>query len=197
MFDAALIEKCADPSLETAIVEQFIAEAGSFDPLAVTVKAGDRLVLVPAAKTEREAMETIKRFAGNAVVRVGVTQFPAGIGIKDVSELNTNLVDACENIRMGTALFAKVYRIVVRWYGTAAPEAFDDAVFAWKTGYFEGKAVFREPDPAVGTEEHMEAKNDVPVEEPDAEKPTSAADVEYDFNRADTRIDLSRIGVDR
>ena len=26
-------------------------------------------------------------------------------------------------------------------------EAFDDAIHAWKTGYFEGRAVFSEPDP--------------------------------------------------
>lgn len=43
--------------------------------------AGDGLVLLPAAKMETEAMETIKRFAGNAVVRVGVAQLPAGIGV--------------------------------------------------------------------------------------------------------------------
>ncbi|MEK1931765.1 MAG: conjugal transfer protein TraH, partial [Pararhizobium sp.] len=84
-FDAALIAKCADPSLKTALVEKFIAEAGSSDPLAVTVEAGERLVLVPAARMEREAMETIKRFVGNALVRVRVTQFPAGIGVEDVS----------------------------------------------------------------------------------------------------------------
>jgi len=33
--------------LTPAIVEQFIAAAGSSDPLAVTVKSGGRLILVP------------------------------------------------------------------------------------------------------------------------------------------------------
>lgn len=42
MFDPALIAKCADPDLEPVIVERFIAEAGSPNPLTVTVKSGLR-----------------------------------------------------------------------------------------------------------------------------------------------------------
>ncbi|NEK56238.1 conjugal transfer protein TraH, partial [Rhizobium leguminosarum] len=57
MLDATMIQKCADPSLTPAIVEQFVQRAGSSDPLAVTVKAGGRLILVPKAKTPDEAME--------------------------------------------------------------------------------------------------------------------------------------------
>ena len=47
MVDAALIQQCADPGLKPAIVEKFIAEAGSTDPLAVSVRSGTRVVLVP------------------------------------------------------------------------------------------------------------------------------------------------------
>lgn len=34
MLDAAVIKDCADPSLKPAIVEQFVAAAGSTDPIA-------------------------------------------------------------------------------------------------------------------------------------------------------------------
>lgn len=44
MLDVALINQCADPSLKPAIVEQFVEIAGSFDPLAVTVKSDGRLI---------------------------------------------------------------------------------------------------------------------------------------------------------
>ncbi|MEF0865203.1 conjugal transfer protein TraH, partial [Rhizobium sp. BR 318] len=117
MLDAALIQKCADPSLKPAIVEQFVTAAGSNDPLSVTVKSGGRLILVPKATTSDEAMAIIRQYVGQAVVRVGLTQFPAGIGIKDVADLKPDLVDPCENLRKGTAMFAKVLRIVAKWYG--------------------------------------------------------------------------------
>lgn len=138
-----MIQKCADPGLKPAIVERFIAVAGSDDPLSVTVRAGDRVVLVPQPKTIDAAMELIRQYVGTAVVRVGITQFPVGIGVTDAAELTQDLVDPCENIRMGTALFGKVYRIVTKWYGNEVDEAFDDAVYTWKTGYFEGSGVYR------------------------------------------------------
>jgi hypothetical protein len=196
MFDANLIAKCSDPTLKPAIVEKFIAQAGSPDPLTVTVRAGDRLILVPAPKIEREAMETIRRFVGNAVVRVGVTQLPVGIGGKDVAQLKPELVETCQNIRMGSTLFAKVYRIVVKWYGSSPPEAFDDAVHAWKTGYFEGRAVFQAPDPGG------DAK--LPPNTGDVADPESGSTEDFPsrhvregesdgMNDAGIRIDLSRI----
>lgn len=151
MIDAALIEKCADHTLKPAIVERFIAEAGSSDSLAVTVRSGDRVVLVPKPTTPEEAMALMHQYVGKAIVRVGITQYPAGVGISDPSELKQNLIDACENIRMGTALFGKVYRIVTKWYGNAVDEVFDDAIYAWRSGYFEGKAIFSEPDPGEVT----------------------------------------------
>jgi len=48
-MDAAFVAKCADPNLTPAIIEQFIGAVGSDDPLAVTVKADGRLVLIPQA----------------------------------------------------------------------------------------------------------------------------------------------------
>ncbi|RUU83963.1 conjugal transfer protein TraH, partial [Mesorhizobium sp. M7A.F.Ca.MR.176.00.0.0] len=117
MVDAAFIQQCADRALKPAIVETFIERAGSQDPLAVTVRSGNRVVLVPKPATPDEALALIRQHVGRNVVRVGITQYPAGLGVVDAGELKPDLVDACANIRMGTALFAKVYRIVTKWYG--------------------------------------------------------------------------------
>ncbi|WP_155294103.1 hypothetical protein [Rhizobium rhizogenes] len=54
--------------------------------------------------------------------------------VVEVAELTPDIVDACNNIRMGTRLFAKVYRIVVKWYGSEPPEALDDAIHLWMGG---------------------------------------------------------------
>ena len=208
MVDAALIKQCADPGLKPAIVERFIERAGSEDPLVITVRSGNRVVLVPKPATSDEAMELIRQHVGRNIVRVGVTQYPAGLGIMEAGELKPDLVDPCENLRMGTALFAKVYRIIMKWYGNPTekevlPQVFDDAIVAWQTGYFEGTAVFRAPDPV-----------EVEVAEPDQEKPASDAieqssstgeevrdpvrDVArgYDPNTAGIRVDLSGIGAE-
>lgn len=205
MVDAAIILKCADPGLKPAIVEKFIAQAGSSDPLAVTVRSGNRVILVPRAKTVDEAMALIGEYVGQAVVRVGITQYPAGLGIKEVSELKSDLVDACKNIRMGTTLFAKVYRIVTKWYGNAVDEAFEDAIISWKSGYFEGTAVFRAPDPE--DVKLAEPKQDEPGLMPDATVSAKRQDEEgldtpkaegaIDPNRAGIRVDLSGIAGSR
>ncbi|RTM09647.1 MAG: conjugal transfer protein TraH [Hyphomicrobiales bacterium] len=198
MIDAALLQKCADPDLKPAIVERFIAEAGSTDPLAVTVRSGDRVVLVPKPASSDDAMALMRQYVGKAVVRVGITQYPAGLGIADPSELKPDLVDPCENIRMGTALFGKVYRVVTKWYGNAVDEAFDDAIYAWKTGYFDGRPVFFETDPsdvelaapaARSSESEGEGPADIgPV------APGDDLEVDGNPNSAGIRIDLSAIG---
>ena len=198
MVDAALIQQCADASLKPAIVERFIAEAGSTDPLAVTIRSGDRVVLVPKPTTADEAMTLMREYVGKAVVRVGITQYPAGLGVADISELDSDLVDACANIRMGTSLFGKVYRIVTKWYGNAVDEAFDDAIYAWRTGYFEGKPVFSEPDPGA-VEVSTPTGDPPPPREQDPATPAPPdlvreGAVAGDPNKAGIRIDLSGIG---
>jgi hypothetical protein len=206
MLDAVLIQQCADPSLKPAIVEQFIAKAGSQDPLAVTVRSGNRVVLVPKPTTPEEALTLIRDNLGRNTVRVGVTQYPAGLGIVEAGQLKPDLVKPCENIRMGTALFAKVFRIVSKWYGNpmakeVLPQVMEDAVIAWQTGYFEGVAVFRADDP--GQEEkarsapanpEKSAKDSDLVEAGGTVKPAIDAAVS-DPNNADIRIDLSGIGA--
>ncbi|PDT80890.1 TraH family protein [Sinorhizobium sp. BJ1] len=208
MVDAALIQQCADPGLKPAIVGEFIARAGSPDPLAVTVRSGNRVVLVPKPKSADEAMDVIRKHIGRNATRVGITQYPAGLGILEAGQLKPDLVEACANIRMGTALFAKVYRIVLKWYGNptgeeAARQVLDDAIIAWQTGYFEGEAVFRTPDPddekraepePLASENADERSRDGEQED-EAEIPADA--VASDPNKAGIRIDLSGIGATR
>jgi len=205
MFEAALIQQCADPGLKPAIVEKFIERVGSQDPLAVTVRSGNRIVLVPKPATPDEAMTLIRRHIGRNTVRVGITQYPAGLGVVEAGELKPDIVDACENIRMGTALFAKVYRIVTKWYGNAVEEAFDDAIIAWQTGYFEGTAVFRADDPgdlllAIPKSENPPSEENLDQDEAAAEGAIGQPDKrvgQEDPNKAGIRVDLTGIGARR
>ncbi|MBY3179795.1 TraH family protein [Rhizobium leguminosarum] len=203
MLDAAMIKECADPSLKPAIVEQFVTAAGSGDPLAVTVKSGGRLILVPKAASTEEAMAIIRQYVGQAVVRVGLTQFPAGVGVKEPADLKPDLVDPCQNLRKGTAMFAKVLRIVAKWYGNPTskdvfPQIFDDAVYAWKTGEFEGVSVFQAEDSGnsvtLGTvrppSDRDETSGDSNPGATNAESPEQS----QSSGTAEMRIDLSRIG---
>ncbi len=201
MLDAALIKECADPSLKPAIVEQFVTSAGSTDPLAVTVKSGGRLILVPKAASTEEAMAIVRQYAGQAVVRVGLTQFPAGVGVKEATDLKPDLVDPCQNLRKGTAMFAKVLRIVAKWYGNPTskdvfPQIFEDAVYAWKTGEFEGVSVFQAEDPGTPVGVSQQSREKIPAEEEDADAKAieERPEAEQDAGRAGIRIDLSRIG---
>lgn len=202
MLDAALIQECADPSLKPAIIEQFVTAAGANDPLAVTVKSGGRLILVPKATTPGEAMAIVRQHVGQAVVRVGLTQFPAGVGIKDASELKPDLVNACENLRKGTAMFAKVLRIVAKWYGNPKsddvfPQIFEDAVYAWKTGEFEGVSVFQADDAgkSVTIDNTLPADQDkANVDPPPTDTDAESVEKGENVGSAEMRIDLSRIG---
>ncbi len=205
MVDAALIKQCADSSLQPALVEQFIVRAGSKDPLAITVRSGNRVVLVPKPTTPEEALALIRDNLGRNTVRAGITQYPAGLGIVEAGQLKPEMVEPCENIRMGTALFAKVMRIVLKWYGNPTakeilPQVMDDAVIAWQTGYFEGVAVFRAEDP--GEAKPIQPPQDTPddgnkpanSERNSSELEVSAEAAVSDPNKASIRIDLTGIG---
>ncbi|UFX12996.1 TraH family protein [Sinorhizobium meliloti] len=202
-MDAALIAKCADPSLPPAIVEQFILAVGSDDPLAVTVKADGRLVLIPKPRSPDEAMGVVKDYVGHAIVRVGITQFPAGVGVDDASQLQSDMFEACANLRTGTGIFAKVARIVTKWYGRPTnkellPQLVDDTIYAWKTGSFEGDNVFRAPDPGgptfFGTRSKKPAEVTDPVAPPTESEDASQSAEPDKATEAGMRIDLSRIG---
>jgi len=205
MLDAGLIQQCSDPTLKPAIVEQFIAKAGTQDPLAITVRSGDRVVLVPKPTTPEEALALIRDNLGRNTVRVGITQYPAGLGIVEAGQLKPEMVEPCENIRMGTALFAKVFRIVLKWYGNPTakevlPQVMDDAVIAWQTGYFEGVAVFRAEDTREGKPVKPSLGTPDDGNEPaDSERNSSGSEVSAeaavsDPNKASIRIDLKGIG---
>ncbi|HMM71624.1 MAG TPA: hypothetical protein PKC22_05290 [Rhodocyclaceae bacterium] len=196
MFDPAIIQQCADPGIEIAIIERFIADAGSTNPLALTISSGNKVILPEPPRTPEAAMRLIERFIGQAVIRVGITQYPAGHGISEASELSPDLVDACANIRMGTALFGKVYRIVAHARGGEGAAVLTEAVAAWRTGEFEGVYVFGEPDPGPPV-----AKMDT-LEEEEASGATadSVSDIasplpeqRHDPYAAGIRVDLSTL----
>ncbi len=211
MVDAALVHACVDPALKPALVEKFLEKVGTNDPLAVSIRAGNRVILVPPAKTSDEALTLVRRWVGEAEVRVGVTRYPAGVGVKDPSEIGVDLFEPCANLRVGTALFGKVWRIVVKWYGAAVPEAFDDAISAWRTGTFEGKAVFLEPDPGELDVTSRDLKPSAGGEEgrpPSGEtsqhaktrgegRPAEPRRLDEDPRRAEMRINLTRTERDR
>lgn len=199
MIDAALIQQCADPRLSVEIVQKFVEEVGAADHLTVTVKSGQRTFAVPKPTTAEEALSLTQQHVGQAVVRVGVTQYPAGLGIADKSELSIDLFDPCENLRMGTALFGKVYRIVTKWYGNPRPEAFDDAIWAYGTGIFEGERVFYADDPEdvkVAEPKAAEAREAEGEQSAETEAGEGASEPPFkdeDPNKASIRIDLSGI----
>ena len=196
MLDAALIKECADPSLKPVIVQQFVQAVGSDDPLAITVKTGGRLILIPKPKTPEEAIEIVRENIAGSIVRVGLTQVPAGLGMKDASELKVDLVDPCANLRRGTRMFAKILRIVAKWYGNPTseevfPQLFDDAIHAWRTGKFEGESVFQAEDPGGAVVQRSEVESD------DAEEDNTILKSEENLIEPDDagiRIDLTRIG---
>ena len=198
MLDAALIKECADPSLKPDIVEQFLQAVGSEDPLAISVRSGGRLILIPKPKTPKEAIEIVRENIGGSIVRVGLTQIPAGIGLKDASELKADLLDPCANLRVGTAMFAKILRIVAKWYGNPTseevfPQLVDDAVHAWKTGKFEGESVFQAEDPGGAVVQKSEDGDDA-EEAPDADATPQEKDEPSKPDDAGIRVDLTRIG---
>lgn len=198
MLDAALIKECADPSLKPDIVEQFVQAVGSEDPLAISVRSAGRLILIPKPKTPKEAIEIVRENIGGSIVRVGLTQIPAGIGLKDASELKADLLDPCANLRVGTAMFAKILRIVAKWYGNPTseevfPQLVDDAVHAWKTGKFEGESVFQAEDPGGAVVQKSEDGDDA-EEAPDADATPQEKDEPSKPDDAGIRIDLTRIG---
>ncbi len=200
MFEPALIQQCADPGVEIAIVERFISEAGTDDPLAVRITSGNRVILPEAPKTPDESLRLIRHYIGRAVVRVGVTQYPAGHAITEPSQIAKDMVHACGNIRMGTALFGKVYRIVAHAHGESSSEVFREALEAWKTGTFEGQYVFGEADPGPlpilvdgSADSGDDAKaEDIPVD-PDPDMDDLVVDdvTAVNPNEAGIRVDLS------
>jgi hypothetical protein len=196
MIDAAILEQCADQSLRPAIVERFIQAAGTIDPLAITVSVGNRAILVPTPRAVDDAMATAQGYLGEAAVRVGITQYPAGLGISDASEIDPRLFESCANVEMGTELFARVYRIVTDWYGSEPEEAFEDALNAWRSGWFEGRSVFHEPDPGVYAPAVTVAQESAKDEAGDAQHEDfqpARETADRDPNHAGNRIDLSAI----
>ena len=78
------------------------------------------------------------------------------------------------------------------------PQIFEDAVYAWKSGEFEGESVFQAEDPGgpvTGEQVEPDPSEDRNAVEKD---PVPAAEKQQleqnDVGRAGMRIDLTRIG---
>jgi len=199
MLDAALIAQCADPNLAPAVVEQFVQAAGSDDPLAITVRWGNKTILVPKPATADQALDIVMQHAKMGTVRVGITQLPVGHGVGKNDELDGKLFEPCENLRAGTAMFAKIARIVTRWHGNRTdsqvlPQLFEDAVLAWKNGLFEGQNVFLEKDPGGQTFLAVEPSDQAEVFADEIWHSSARRKVGQQ-DGAGIRVDLSRIGV--
>ncbi|ELT51218.1 conjugal transfer protein TraH [Brucella intermedia] len=202
MIDPELIQICADPRLNVEIVQQFVAEMNAADHLTVQVAQGDRTILIPKPETVEQAIATTQEWVGKATVRVGLTQYPAGLGITDPTAIGYELFDNCENLRMGTELFGKVLRVVTKWYGGPAEPAFDDAIHAYRTGWFEGERIFYAEDPgdvevatpnASATQTGASTGGDADAT-PDT-VPSEPPSSEQDPNSASMRIDLSGVSA--
>jgi len=202
-MDASLIAQCADPSLTPAVVEHFLAAAGSADPLAVTVMSADRLMVLPKPANTGQAMSLVHQYADHAVVRVGVTQMPARLGARQIEDIDPDLFDPCQNLKRGSALFSHVMRVVAAWYGhpqgaEASRLVFEDAVLSWKSGYFEGLKVFDGANAA----EQAPAKTITPDEDASRQpapalSPSDDRMREGDIRGALMRVDLSRLDEKR
>jgi hypothetical protein len=201
MIDPELIQMCADPRLEVEIVQQFVSEMNASDHLTLFVTQGNRTILVPKPATVEQAIATTQEWVGQANVRVGLTQYPAGLGVTEASQIGYDLFDNCENLRMGAELFGKVLRVVTEWYGGPAEPAFQDAIIAYRTGWFEGERVFYadDPDVEVMTPERSAVRAEAGTgEAPQADAgagPSEWPFSEQDPNSASIRIDLSGIGA--
>ena len=189
MIDVDLIEQCADPRLEVAIVQQFVAEMNAPNHLTIRVFQRDKMVLIPAPKSVEEAVETTRQWVGKANVRVGLTQYPAGLGVSDPSEIGLELFDTCENLRLGTELFGNVLRIVGERHEEGDVSGFQTAVQAYFTGWFEGEQVFYAEKPeSTRTSEAVPAQAEVSPAYAEAVRDSA---VQADPNLAGIRIDLS------
>lgn len=201
-IDAELIQQCADPRLSVEIVQQFVSDMNAPDHLTVTVSQGERVILVPKPETVEQAIATAQEWVGQATVRVGITQYPAGLGITDPGQIGYGLFDTCENLRVGTELFGKVLRVVTGWYGGPAEPAFADAIHAYRSGWFEGERVFYAQDPGnmdVTTPEHsttqVEGSPRGAGSTPELQGPFEPHFSDQDPNSATIRIDLSGISA--
>lgn len=69
------------------MAQKFIRAVESPDPLTATPRTGNCVILVTPPKTPDDAVDLVRRYVGEAMFRVGVTQYPAGLGVTDGAEL--------------------------------------------------------------------------------------------------------------
>ena len=76
------------------------------------------------------------------------------------------------------------------------PQIFEDAVYAWNTGQFEGQSVFQAEDPGGTIVDRKEVSPDAADKPADATASQSEVEPsnEGEVGTAGIRVDLSRIG---
>jgi hypothetical protein len=76
------------------------------------------------------------------------------------------------------------------------PQIFEDAVYAWNSGQFEGQSVFQAEDPGGTIVDRKEVSSDAPDKPADATPSQSEGESsdEEEVGSAGIRVDLSRIG---
>jgi hypothetical protein len=107
-----------------------------------------------------------------------------------------------DRLKKGTAIFAKVARIVTRWYGSrtnkeVVPQMIEDTIHAWKSGIFDGTNVFQAADASGAVflkGKPLDAEPPLVVTEQATKEKTGEATDAKTAEKADIRIDMSRIG---
>jgi hypothetical protein len=96
-------------------------------------------------------------------------------------------------------MFAKILRIVAKWYGNPTseevfPQLFDDAIHAWRTGKFEGESVFQAEDPGGAVVQRAAVESDDAAEGEEDNTILKPEENLIEPDDAGIRIDLTRIG---
>jgi hypothetical protein len=107
MIDSIIIENCADPSLYPPLVKPFLERVGAKNPFDLAIVENTKFVLQRSESSE-EAKRHIQNLLGKTALRFGPTAYPIGIGAKNLEDVDYNFLEPCQNIRLGTALFAQV-----------------------------------------------------------------------------------------
>lgn len=109
MFDAALIEICKNPNVDSAIIREIIRVESNFQEFTVNVNKLDSFVLKNKEEAEKTAKEYIKK---GYSVDMGLMQFNSkNLSLPVFNNLSiSDLFDQCKNIKAGSDIFFLAYQ---------------------------------------------------------------------------------------
>ena len=109
MFDAALVEICKNPNVDSAIIRQIIRVESNFQEFTVNVNKLDSFVLKTKDEAEKTAKEYIKK---GYSVDMGLMQFNSkNLSLPIFNHLSvSDLFDPCKNIKAGSDIFFLAYQ---------------------------------------------------------------------------------------